>query len=172
MPLRRQRDYEPVNDWAELRQTLLVMQENIQATIHDSIHEVVEMFQQRDRHRRRSQEGSDEDSGEDDNPFAKDRPRRHGGGDVHQEREYLRWESSFKVEIPEFHGGVRGEDLLDWLVAVEEAMEFKQVPDGRKVALVATKFRGKAASWWLHVKELDYERGKRRYVHGRSCRSC
>lgn len=30
-----------------------------------------------------------------------------------------RWESGLKVDIPEFQGSIRGEDLLDWLIAVE-----------------------------------------------------
>ncbi|VVA92112.1 unnamed protein product [Arabis nemorensis] len=48
MPPRRPHDQqmagEPVNDWGELRQTLLAMQENMQATIHDTVQEVMELF--------------------------------------------------------------------------------------------------------------------------------
>lgn len=33
---------QPVNDWEELRRTLITMQENLQATIHDSIRELAE----------------------------------------------------------------------------------------------------------------------------------
>ncbi|ESQ56324.1 hypothetical protein EUTSA_v10027485mg, partial [Eutrema salsugineum] len=63
-----------------------------------------------------------------------------------------RWESGLKVDIPEFQGSVRGEDLLDWTIAVEEVLEFKQVPPDRQVPLVATRFRDRAASWWLQLK--------------------
>ncbi|KFK28006.1 hypothetical protein AALP_AA8G459300 [Arabis alpina] len=153
------RQHEPVNEWVELRQTLLAMQENIQATIHDSIQEVVELFQGCEGRRSRSQPRSEADSKDDDNPFAEERSRQRGGGDEYHDRD-RRWESGFKIEIPEFHGGVRGEELLDWLAVAEEAMEFKQVPDDRKVALVATKFRGKAASWWLQVKATRLRAGK------------
>ena len=71
-----------------------------------------------------------------------------------QEHHYLdtRWEASFRVDIPEFHGGIRGDSLLDWLVAVEEILEFKRVPEQRRVALVATRFRDHAASWWQQTK--------------------
>ncbi|KFK41880.1 hypothetical protein AALP_AA2G183700 [Arabis alpina] len=159
--LNRKEVREPVNDWNELRQTLLAIQENIQATIHESIHEVVELFQLRDQCRRRSRRGSDVESEDDVNPFAGYRSRRGDNeSDMYKERNDRHWESGFKVEIPEFHGSVRGEELLDWLVAVEEAMEFKQVPGYRKVALVATKFRGKAASWWLLVKATRSRAGK------------
>ena len=79
-----------------------------------------------------------------------------------QDRDHVdrRWEMGFKVELPEFHGGVRGEELLNWLVAVQEILEFKRVPEQRKVALVATKFWGKAASWWLKLKTTQARTGK------------
>lgn len=120
--------------------------ENIQATIHDSIQELAEVMLQREPRRRRSVRDEGEESEEEINPFSEYRSR-HGddGSDVLQERDDRRWESGFKINIPEFHGGVRGEELLDWLVAVEEAMEFKRVPEDRKVSLVATKFRGKGS---------------------------
>ena len=68
--------------------------------------------------------------------------------DLHQQRHHdNHWEKSFRVDIPEFHGGLRGDELLDWLVSVEEIMEFKQVLFERRVPLVAMRFRGHAATW-------------------------
>ncbi|KAG7595376.1 Reverse transcriptase domain [Arabidopsis thaliana x Arabidopsis arenosa] len=46
-----------------------------------------------------------------------------------------RWKASFRVEIPEFHGSIRGDQLLDWIVSVEEILDFKDVPEDRWVAL-------------------------------------
>jgi hypothetical protein len=40
------------------------------------------------------------------------------------------------------------EEFLDWVAAVEEILDFKRVPEDRWVSLVATKFRGRAATWW------------------------
>lgn len=71
-----------------------------------------------------------------------------------------RWEAGFKVEIPEFHGGVRGDALLDWLVSVEKILEFKRVPNDRRVPLVAMRFRGHAASWWKQMKSTRTRTGK------------
>ncbi|CAL9217068.1 unnamed protein product, partial [Arabidopsis halleri] len=71
-----------------------------------------------------------------------------------------RWEASFRLDIPEFHGGIRGDSLLDWIVSVEEILEFKNVPENRRVPLVATKFRGHAASWWLQTKSTRARNGK------------
>lgn len=64
------------------------------------------------------------------------------------------------MEIPEFHGGIRGDSLLDWIVSVEEVITFKDVPADRQVALVATRFRGHAASWWQQMKVTRTRGGK------------
>ena len=34
------------------------------------------------------------------------------------------WEQAFKLEIPEFHGNLQDDELLDWIGAVE-VLEFK-----------------------------------------------
>ncbi|KAF8106014.1 hypothetical protein N665_0148s0002 [Sinapis alba] len=79
--------------------------------------------------------------------------RRH---DNHDDR----WERGFRVDIPEFHGGLRGDELIDWLISVEEIMEFKQVPLDRRVSLVAMRFRGHAATWWKQLKTTRSRTGK------------
>jgi hypothetical protein len=38
------------------------------------------------------------------------------------------------------------EEFLDLVAAIEEILEFKEVPDDKRVPLVATKFRGRAAA--------------------------
>lgn len=75
-----------------------------------------------------------------------------------------RWETGFKIEIPEFHGGPRGETLLDWIATVDELLEFKQVPKEKRVSLVAMKFRGHASSWWKQVKATRHRVGKQPIV--------
>ncbi|XP_048604599.1 uncharacterized protein LOC125582122 [Brassica napus] len=142
-----------MNEWEELRRTLVTMQENIQLTIQKSFREFAETVHLRDRdHNRRRQPSEDDLTEVEDNPFAEEEHRRHRIDFQDRGHADRNWEMGFKVELPEFHGGVRGEELLDWLFAVQEMLEFKRVPENRKVALVATKFRGKAASWWLQVK--------------------
>lgn len=70
------------------------------------------------------------------------------------------WERSFRVDIPEFQGGLRGDDLVDWLIAVEEILDFKQVPPPCHVSLVAMRFRGHAATWWKQLKTMCSRTGK------------
>ena len=60
---------------------------------------------------------------------------------------YRRWESGLKIDIPEFHGGLLPEEFLDGIVTIEEILEFKEVPEERRVPLVATRFRGRADAW-------------------------
>lgn len=163
----------PLNEWEELRRTLVTMQETMQQTIHDSLRDLSEALYLRqdcdrdeqrryDRDRDRVQPVVDDGStDEEGNPFAdEDQQRQNRGFRYNRDREDISWEIGFKVELPEFHGGTRGEELLDWLVAVQEMLEFKRVPEARKVALVATKFRGKAASWWLQLKASRIRAGK------------
>ncbi|GKG38342.1 hypothetical protein Tco_0460054, partial [Tanacetum coccineum] len=58
-----------------------------------------------------------DDSSSDEQP---DRPRQN------QREDNRHWESRMRVNIPEFDG------FIDWLVAVEEVFEFKEVPENRK----------------------------------------
>ncbi|KAG2254373.1 hypothetical protein Bca52824_084509 [Brassica carinata] len=74
-------------------------------------------------------------------------------------RDYC-WETGFKIEIPEFHGGPRGETLLDWIATVDELLEYKQVPEERRVPFVAMRFRGQASSWRKQVKATRQRTGK------------
>ncbi|GJR92736.1 putative nucleotidyltransferase, ribonuclease H [Tanacetum coccineum] len=53
-----------------------------------------------------------------------------------------RWESGMKVNIPDFAGDTLSPNgFIDWLVAVEDVFEFKEVPENKRVLLIATKLR-------------------------------
>ncbi|KFK35336.1 hypothetical protein AALP_AA5G271800 [Arabis alpina] len=165
MPPKNKAVADSTSEWAELRHTLVAMQETIQHTIQASIQELGESLVQHLGHLNQVRE--QEDDGENDNPFARNEQnselmhqiRRHQGQE-RRDNNSNRWELGFEVEIPEFQGGVRGDSLVDWIVAVEEVLEFKEVPDDRRVPLVATRFRGHAASWWLQLKTSRSRTGK------------
>ena len=74
---------------------------------------------------------------EDKNPFAE---RGVHGHQPLVQAQANRLESGFKLDIPEFNGGLQLEEFLDWIAAVEKVLEFKGVPEDRRVSLVATKF--------------------------------
>ena len=47
----------------------------------------------------------------------------------------------FKVDIPEFEGKLDLDEFLDWLQTVERVFDFKDIPNEKKVKLVALKLR-------------------------------
>ena len=59
--------------------------------------------------------------------------------------------NDFKVEIPKFEGMLDPEEFLDWLHAVERVFEYKDVPEHKKVKLVACKLRKYAPLWWRNL---------------------
>ena len=66
-----------------------------------------------------------------------------------------------------FHSskGLASKKFLDWVIIVEDILEFKEVPKNKWVPLIATRFRGQTTAWWQQVK------WKRRSAHGRSWRN-
>ena len=65
-----------------------------------------------------------------------------------------------RTEGLEFHGSMQPEEFLEWIGIVEEILEFKRVPEREKVALVATRLRGRAAAWWQQLKLNRNRSGK------------
>ncbi|PKI57954.1 hypothetical protein CRG98_021669 [Punica granatum] len=67
----------------------------------------------------------------------------YAGGDCRKgrlpttETNQRRWETSLKIDIPEFQGDLQPEEFLDWLATLEEVPEFKGIPDDKRVQLVA-----------------------------------
>ncbi|GJS17446.1 putative nucleotidyltransferase, ribonuclease H [Tanacetum coccineum] len=79
-----------------------------------------------------------------------------------------RWESGMRINIPEFDGKtLNPEGFIDWLVTVEEVFEFKEVPENKRVSLIATKLRGRASAWWQQLKLTRERIGKPRVTSWR-----
>ncbi|KAH9716064.1 Endonuclease [Citrus sinensis] len=105
--------------------------------------------------RHRTPEREDKSSGSFANPFSGRRPRTESTDD-------RRWESGLRIDIPEFQGSGRPEELLDWINAIEEVFEYKEVPENKLVSLAATRFRGRAAAWWQQTKLTRIRQGKKK----------
>ncbi|XP_026458636.1 uncharacterized protein LOC113359176 [Papaver somniferum] len=98
---------------------------------------------------------------DDVNPFATLHNNRTLAPDnVQNATALIHWESGFKTEIPEFHGNSSAEELLDWIVTVEEILEFKRAPMDRCVPVLTMRFRGRAAAWWTQLKTTRAHLGK------------
>ena len=100
-----------------------------------------------------------------DNPFA---PLRHNNalaqGAALGADDGFQWEKGFKTEISEFHGNSSAEEILDWIVTVEEILEFKRVPMDRCVPVLTMRFRNRAAAWWTQLKATRARLGKPKIV--------
>ena len=120
----------------------------------------------------REEEGDDSDA-DDDNPFAGDVPMRRdredlfaedaprGRGRVNFNNNNSRsWDSGCSKEITEFSGNLPSDELSDWLAVTEGVLELRDVPSDKRVALVTTKFRGRAAAWWQQLKQTRIRQGK------------
>ena len=92
-----------------------------------------------------------------ENPFAGHRRRREKPLVSYNSN---KWESGFKLDIPEFKGCLQPKEFLDWVAAIEEILDFKEVPQDKRVSLVATKFRGCAAAWWQQLNQSCIRQGK------------
>jgi hypothetical protein len=70
------------------------------------------------------------------NPSAE---RQTQGCQHHVQAHATRWVDGFKLNIPEFQGDLQHEELMDLVAVVGEVLDFKEVPEDRRVSLVATK---------------------------------
>nr|GEW81322.1 hypothetical protein [Tanacetum cinerariifolium] len=83
------------------------------------------------------------------------RPRRN------QWEDNRRWESRMRVNILYFdEDTLNPEGFVNWIAMVEEVFEFKEVPENKKVSLIATKLRGRAFVWWQQMKLTRERVGK------------
>ncbi|TXG46352.1 hypothetical protein EZV62_028147 [Acer yangbiense] len=65
-----------------------------------------------------------------------------------------------KVDIPDFEGKMQPDDFIDWFTTVERIFDFKDVPENRKVKVVAIKLRKHASIWWEHLKRQREREGR------------
>ena len=66
----------------------------------------------------------------------------------------------FKVDIPEFEGHLDSDAFLDWLRTVERIFDYKDIPDEKKVKLVALKLRKYTSIWWAKLMARRARKGK------------
>jgi len=74
----------------------------------------------------------------------------------HEQRTYPPYENEYgkyrlRLEIPQFNGHMRIEEVLDWLIEVERFFEVMEIPDNKKVKLVSVRFKSGASVWWEQV---------------------
>jgi len=67
-----------------------------------------------------------------------------------------------KVEILEFEGQLNLDDFLHWMNTMERVFEYKDIPDDKKVKLVALKLCKYVSIYWNNVlsKRVRKRKGK------------
>lgn len=57
-----------------------------------------------------------------------------------------------KNEVPEYAGGLKPEELIDWVNSMEKYFEWGNLAEAKKVKLACTKLKGHALIWWDHLQ--------------------
>ena len=64
------------------------------------------------------------------------------------------------MELPTFNGQLHIEELLDWLNEVERFFDYMEIPDDKKVKLVAYKLKEGTSAWWEQEQMSRVHMGK------------
>jgi hypothetical protein len=70
------------------------------------------------------------------------------------------WCRCFRVNLPEFSGGLSAENFEGWLDQVERIFEYEDVPEEDCVPAVAMRLKGYASVWWKNLEKSRRVRGK------------
>ncbi len=64
------------------------------------------------------------------------------------------------MKLLKYSGGLQAKGFIDWLKMIERIFEYKDVPEDKKVKLVALKLKGRASAWWEQMKKTRQRKGK------------
>ncbi|XP_073260712.1 uncharacterized protein [Populus alba] len=64
-----------------------------------------------------------------------------------------------KMDLPSFNGQLEIEGFLDWLVVVERFFDYMEIPEDKKVKLVAYRLMGGASAWWEQLTRARQRKG-------------
>ncbi|KAI3505941.1 hypothetical protein L1887_28268 [Cichorium endivia] len=175
MPPRRNRPPNDVHEHALEQRLMARMDERLDQVVDQLTDRMVELM---NRGRQGPQTHSQMDDDDLENPFGDNDDSSFEGnleGRRRHERgvDNRRWEARMRVDIPEFDGvSLNPEGFIDWLATVEEVFEFKEVPENKRVSLIATRLRGRASAWWQQLKLTRDRLGKSKILTWRKMKKC
>ena len=70
--------------------------------------------------------------------------------------------NDFGVDIPQFEGKLDLDEFLEWLHIVERIFEYKDVPEDKKVKVMALRLRKYVSLWWTNLCTKNARRRSRR----------
>jgi len=70
--------------------------------------------------------------------------------------------NDFRLEVPEFEAKLDPEEFHGWLHTVKRVFQYKDLPDDKKVRLVALRLRKYTSMWWTNLcaKRLREKKSK------------
>ena len=102
---------------------------------------------------------NDDSEEDDDFMFADHRPTRGGSRNI---RNFDRDASDFKlkVDILYFNDNLNIEDLIDWHADIDKYFNYMEIPEEKRVRLVACRLKGGASARWerLQTRRICEER--------------
>ncbi|XP_030468431.1 uncharacterized protein LOC115687086 [Syzygium oleosum] len=146
----------PLNEVHTLADNL---QQHMQRQIDELTREVERLRAERNNSPPRSRtEDSNGDSSSSENvrPFCNRRNVRRHEQNIREPE----WEKEVKKDIPEFSGNDSPEEIVDWLTLVNKVFEHRNIPEDRRVGIIAMRFRGKSIAWWRREKQTRQSVGK------------
>ncbi|GKV03547.1 hypothetical protein SLEP1_g15830 [Rubroshorea leprosula] len=67
---------------------------------------------------------------------------------------------SIKIDIPDFEGRLQPNEFIDWSHTMERVFELKDIPNDKRVKLVAIKLKKYASIWWENLKRSREREGR------------
>ena len=110
-------------------------------------------------HHRRKVVYSDESEEEEDFLFDNHQSTRGGGRHA---RDYERDGGDFrlKVDIPFFSGNLNIKDCIDWVADIDRLFDYMEVPEEKRVSLVACRLKGGTSAWWERMNNRRVKEGR------------
>ncbi|XP_048503161.2 uncharacterized protein LOC125498889 [Beta vulgaris subsp. vulgaris] len=68
--------------------------------------------------------------------------------------------NDIKVDIPDYDGKLDPDEFVEWIRTIERVFDYKQVPEDKRVKLVALKLRKYASTWWASICAKRERMGK------------
>lgn len=84
------------------------------------------------------------------------------GGDRHGRRRN-KYDFDYRQrakDVPSFNGSMDIETFLDWMSELENFFSFYEIPNDKRVTLVAYQLKGGAQAWWKHLQSNRERQGK------------
>jgi hypothetical protein len=73
-----------------------------------------------------------------------------------------RMSTKVKMDIPVYEGNLDGEELLDWIRALDTYFDYEDIKEDKKVRHAVTRLKGHAALWWDELQADRRCQGKQK----------